>query len=71
MDCQDKPGKLEFAFCCREDNDLYRVVSECVGSFERYDTAEQAVAAAEPGSGVLLLADDYPQGHATGRAIAA
>lgn len=47
-------------FCCRADNDLFRAYSRGMGETARYDAASDAVDAATTGSGVLLLADDYP-----------
>ena len=54
-------GTAGLHLCAPADNDLYQVLIgnkvECV----RHDTALQAVAAAAPGSGVMILADGYPQ----------
>ncbi len=47
-------------FCCAADNDLYRVVSVAMGPCPRYDKPIDAVAAAGEASGVLVLADRYP-----------
>ena len=44
-------------FVCSPGNDLFQ---SAVGSKARFDGAEQAIAEAEPGSGVLILADQYP-----------
>ena len=51
---------MKLIFCCRTDNDLYRVLVDAGEEYPRFDTPEAAVAAAPAGSGVLLLADDYP-----------
>lgn len=48
-------------FCCRADNDLYQTVVRSCGAFPRFDSAEHALQAAPNGSGVLLLADGYPE----------
>ncbi len=48
-------------FACRADNDIYRAVSAEIGQAPpRYDTSDAVVAAATEGSGLLLLADGYP-----------
>lgn len=47
-------------FCCAVDNDLFRVASENQLIVKRCDSPTAAIDAAEPGSGVLLLADGYP-----------
>ena len=48
-------------FCCAANNDLFSVVSKATAGVTRYDTGAKAVAAAADGSGVLILADGYPQ----------
>lgn len=48
-------------FCCQADNDLYRVVTSDGGKYARYDAPGDAVKAATKGSGVLILADGYPE----------
>ena len=51
----------ELTFCCQAENDLYQVLSRSTGkNFARFETAAEAIAAAREGSGVLLLADGYP-----------
>lgn len=52
---------LRLVFCCRPENDLYRVVTAGGRAFSRFDTPAEAVAQAPEGAGVLLLADGYPQ----------
>ncbi|MFI4861448.1 MAG: hypothetical protein ACIAXF_12295 [Phycisphaerales bacterium JB063] len=43
-------------------NDLYRVACDSLGvALARYDSALEAVNAAQPGDGVLILADGYPE----------
>jgi len=48
-------------FACRADNDLYRVLTAGDAKLPRYDSPAAAVEAAPEGSGVLILADDYPK----------
>ena len=49
-------------FASAETNDLYQVASESLGiAPARYDTALEAVDAAQQGDGVLILADGYPE----------
>ena len=48
------------AFVCGEANDLYRVAKASGVACSRFDQAEEAVARAPKGSGVLILADAYP-----------
>lgn len=55
-----EPGAKLF-FACRQDNDLWRVTSDAQIPAARFDTPTAAVEAAPDGSGVLLLADDYPK----------
>lgn len=50
-----------FVFSCRADNDLYRVMTACGINGSRHDSAVDAVHAAATGTGVLILADGYPQ----------
>jgi hypothetical protein len=47
-------------FSCRADNDLYRTLLAGGAEYPRYDTPLAAVEAAEPATGVLILADEYP-----------
>ena len=51
---------MKLTFNCRQDNDLYQVMAQCGYKCDRYDTASQAVSKAQPGSAVLILADEYP-----------
>ena len=53
-------GHEKLIFCCRADNDLYRVIVRSYGCVPRFDSATQAIEAAPAGGGVLLLADGYP-----------
>ncbi len=45
---------------CNEGNDLYRTLKENRIACIRYDTPEEAINSAATGSGVLILADGYP-----------
>jgi len=45
---------------CREDDDVHRLLADSGVPFHRVPGAPAAIAAAPPGSGVLLLADAYP-----------
>src|SRR6218665_3396931 len=48
-------------FACKKENDLYRAYGATIGRpAVRYATAAEAVEKAPPGSGVLILADEYP-----------
>src|SRR5688572_433680 len=57
-DAQRPAARL--AFACAADNDVYRALGGAKAGVARFDTAEQAVAAAPEGGGVLILADGYP-----------
>ncbi|MDD4870404.1 MAG: hypothetical protein PHR77_07570 [Kiritimatiellae bacterium] len=52
---------LKLVFSAAADNDLYRVMTATGKSFPRYTSAKEAVDAAQPGTGVLILADGYPK----------
>ncbi len=54
-------AQARIVFSCAEDNDLYKVVSKDYPQVKRYDRPAEAVAAAPNGSGVLVLADGYPE----------
>jgi hypothetical protein len=45
--------------CCRQNNDLYKSIGHSP-LVKRFDDVQNALAAARPGDGVLLLADNYP-----------
>jgi hypothetical protein len=51
---------LKLTFVCREENDLYQVALAAGMPVVRCGESAEAVAQAEEGSGVLLLADGYP-----------
>ncbi|NIA12298.1 MAG: hypothetical protein GWP10_21940 [Nitrospiraceae bacterium] len=46
---------------CKEDNDLYLTLKENKIACARYNTPEEAINNAGDGSGVLILADGYPE----------
>src|ERR1700741_1274266 len=48
-------------FCCSEQNDVFNAVSGRGVRPARHDTPESAIENAPPKSGVLLLADGYPE----------
>ena len=52
---------LPLVFSCSVKNDLYNAVIRAGRQVERYDTAAEALAKAPRGSGVLLLAETYPE----------
>ena len=47
-------------FVCKKDNDLYSAIVDSDGEFQRIASADKAVEMAAPGSGILILADNYP-----------
>lgn len=51
----------ELHLCCSEGNDLYQVLAANRVPCIRHDRVDRAISAASPGSGVMLLADGYPQ----------
>lgn len=48
-------------FCCRADNDLYRVMIARATQYPRYDSAAEAIRKASERAGVLILAGGYPK----------
>ncbi len=48
-------------FSCGEDSDIYQLVKATGHETSRFDTPSEAIAKAPEGSGVLVLAGDYPQ----------
>ena len=54
-------GAVPTAVVARPENDMLTVLRENGVPFRRYDTLREALAAAEEGSGMMVLADDYPQ----------
>ena len=53
-------------FCCTESNDLYRAVVAGGTAAPRVQDPAEAVARAEPGTAVLVLADGYPERRTEG-----
>ena len=51
----------DYHFSCADANDLYQVAKDAGLDAARYDTPEEAVAGAQPGSAVLMLAQGYPK----------
>lgn len=49
--------------CCKEDHELLRVLEASGIRYQRENTFAESVSAATSGTGVLLLADDYPLGR--------
>ncbi len=45
---------------CKSDNDLFAVLQENKIANQRFDTPQEAVSKAPEGSGVMILADEYP-----------
>ena len=50
----------ELILCCRDNNDLYQTIKENGIACRRYPTPEEAINKAGKGSGVMILADNYP-----------
>lgn len=55
-------GDIErtLVFACSEDNDLFQAVTQSDRPYPRYDSAAEAISYAPDYSGVLILADRYP-----------
>jgi hypothetical protein len=51
----------KLVFACAAENDLYQVLTAKDAAYPRYATAAEAIRAAAEGSGVLILADGYPE----------
>ena len=51
----------DLVFCCAADNDLFRVMTASGTNATRVESPAAAIAKAAPGSGLLILADGYPQ----------
>ncbi len=54
------PQNAALTIVCSESNDLHRVLRDSGIPCMRYDGADEAVRSAAVGSGILLLADGYP-----------
>jgi hypothetical protein len=52
-------GRDTLTFCCSSSNDVYRALRR--EGVKRYETVVDALARAPEGSGVLLMADQYPK----------
>ncbi len=57
--CAERPDPLYVS--ASADNDLVRVLRDSGQSLHRFDSPAEAITAAPPEAGVLLLADDYPR----------
>ena len=53
--------KNRISLSCNEDNDLYLTLQENKIACVRFNTPEEAINNASDGSGVMILADDYPE----------
>lgn len=53
--------KSELTLSCSENNDLYKTLQENNIDCARYDSPEKAIDMAKEGTGVMILADGYPQ----------
>ncbi len=58
---QAAENRHTLVFCCVPENDLYKVAVSGGSEYPRFDRPIDAVRAAATGSGVLILADGYPQ----------
>ena len=54
-------SKHDLNLCCQTDNDLYLTLKDNKIACRRYQTPEEAISKAGKGSGVMILADDYPE----------
>ena len=52
---------MELALVCRSDNDLYRVLCDSGLGCSRYDSTAAALSHAADSSGLMVLADGYPE----------
>jgi len=57
---RDARAVPSLVFSCSPSNDLYNLLVSSVAPLPRYETLEEAVAHSSPGSGVLILAEGYP-----------
>lgn len=53
-------NKEKLVFVCKENNDLYQVASTNFGTFKRTESASEAIKNATIGTGLMILADEYP-----------
>ncbi len=61
VSAQPASAEPAFVFCCDAKNDLYRVMTADGNDYPRFATPAEAVDNAPAGSGVLILADGYPE----------
>ena len=61
LSCLPAAAAGPLIFSCSADNDLFRVASQNGLELRRLDTPDAAVDAATKGSGVLILAEGYPE----------
>ena len=54
-------GAPSLVFCCSTSNDLYKLLASRTAPPPRYETPEEALKQSSPGSGVLILAEGYPE----------
>ncbi len=59
--CWEGAAQGRIVFSCDENNDLYKVITKDYPEAKRYNHPAEAVAAAPNGSGVLILANGYPE----------
>ncbi|MGH9328252.1 MAG: hypothetical protein ACRD2B_16410 [Terriglobia bacterium] len=59
-DLAEARGRQSLQFSCAENNDLYCVATASGIPCARYEEAKEAIARAPSGSGVLILAESYP-----------
>ncbi len=53
-------ARSRLVFCCKPENDLYNLLSQRGGKWQRFDRPGEAIRYAAPDSGVLILAEGYP-----------
>ncbi len=58
---QSCTSQSELTLSCNESNDLYKTLQGNKINCSRYDTPEKAIDNAKEGTGVMILADGYPQ----------
>ena len=58
--CNDNRND-KLIFVCHEDNDLYNAVINSKERYQRFSSAIKAIDEAKTGSGILVLADNYPE----------
>lgn len=55
-----KDRKVSLSLCCKQDNDFYVTLKENHIVCVRYNTPQEAINHAPEGSGLMILADNYP-----------